>query len=304
MVGLNHEMARQLLFNNYPTDQRGSYFRQFWDVSAYVRQSGDPADPAALAELLKDIPAINTWPKNTRLGDNENRKDVVENNLVLVIRGELLKRYPNTIIFAGKAVFDVPNLNNELHLDESPGAEQSYKHPIFMASFPPDITVIGFNLTASEALGEQPDAPNGYFLASNKYPTEPRFGLEPSQTLSPVPYWSELSWANFAETGFVIAATSMGVSTPQSLPNFVGGFSASRLPSSVFRLTLASMTIPNFIPATKQPNDVSILHPGDNPANDLDSGIQWGKDSAQAAYILLRRPFRIMVHASRMMRHV
>ena len=48
MVGLNFEMARQLLWNDYPTDQRGSYFRQFWDVSAYVPQPSDPTDPAAL----------------------------------------------------------------------------------------------------------------------------------------------------------------------------------------------------------------------------------------------------------------
>ena len=33
MVGLNHEMGRQLLWYGYPTDQRGSCFRQFWDVS-------------------------------------------------------------------------------------------------------------------------------------------------------------------------------------------------------------------------------------------------------------------------------
>ena len=33
MVGLNHEFARELLWREYPTDQRGSYFRQFWDVS-------------------------------------------------------------------------------------------------------------------------------------------------------------------------------------------------------------------------------------------------------------------------------
>ena len=32
MVGLNHEFARKLLWREYPTDQRGSYFRQFWDV--------------------------------------------------------------------------------------------------------------------------------------------------------------------------------------------------------------------------------------------------------------------------------
>ena len=58
MVGLNYEMSRQLLWNGYPTDQRGSYFRQFWDVSAYVPQPGDPTNPTQLAEGLKDIPLI------------------------------------------------------------------------------------------------------------------------------------------------------------------------------------------------------------------------------------------------------
>ena len=40
MVGLNHEFARKLLWREYPTDQRGSYFRQFWDVHSYI----DPID--------------------------------------------------------------------------------------------------------------------------------------------------------------------------------------------------------------------------------------------------------------------
>ena len=35
MVGLNHEFARKLLWREYPTDQRGSYFRQFWDPGTY-----------------------------------------------------------------------------------------------------------------------------------------------------------------------------------------------------------------------------------------------------------------------------
>ncbi len=62
MVGLNSEMGSELLWFGYPTDQRGSYFRQFWDVSSYVRQPSDPTGPAQLAEQLKDIPPINTWP--------------------------------------------------------------------------------------------------------------------------------------------------------------------------------------------------------------------------------------------------
>ena len=31
MVGLNHEMGRELLWRGYPTDQRGTYFDAFWD---------------------------------------------------------------------------------------------------------------------------------------------------------------------------------------------------------------------------------------------------------------------------------
>jgi hypothetical protein len=34
MVGLNHEFARKLPWRGYPTDQRGSYFRQLWDVGS------------------------------------------------------------------------------------------------------------------------------------------------------------------------------------------------------------------------------------------------------------------------------
>jgi len=31
MVGLNTEMGRELLWRGFPTDQRGTYFRQFWE---------------------------------------------------------------------------------------------------------------------------------------------------------------------------------------------------------------------------------------------------------------------------------
>jgi hypothetical protein len=301
MVGLNHEMARQLLVNNYPTDQRGSYFRQFWDVSAYVPQPGDPADPAALAELLKDIPPIHTWPHSTSLGDNENRKGIVANNLVLIVRGELLKRYPNTIIFAGPALLDTAT--GELHLDETPGAEKAYKQPIFGASMAPDITFFGFNLTADEAVGKDPSAPHGYFFGFQQVPTEPRFGLEPVEPSSGVHYWAELSWQNFATGGLLTpAAKPAGALSPAAaapLPAFVGGFTASRLQSTMFRFALQQFTLPDFIPATTEPTGYSI-GPGTDDANTADHSVQWGRDSAQCAYILLRRPFRIMVHASRM----
>ena len=292
MVGLNHEMARQLLVNGYPTDQRGSYFRQFWDVSTYVPQPGDPTDPAALKEMLRDIPPIHTWPLPNGLGTHENRTDILVNNLVLIVRGELLHRYPNTIVFAGKAMKDPKT--GEIVLDETPGADVHYKHPIFGGTLGTDITFFGFNLTADEAKGNDPSAPLGYYFAFQQVPTEPRFGLEPSEMTAPVPYWSELAWTNFATGGGLAGG---GTTT---LPNFVGGFSAKRLTSTVLRFTQQQATLPPFLRAAATPNDVAIKA-GDNDATALDSSVTWGKDSAQNAYILLRRPFRIMAAAKRML---
>ena len=45
MVGLNHEFARKLLWREYPTDQRGSYFRQFWDVRSVINSRGAEPRP-------------------------------------------------------------------------------------------------------------------------------------------------------------------------------------------------------------------------------------------------------------------
>ena len=78
LVGLNFEMGRELLWRGYPTDQRGTYFQQFWDTAA-----------AGINRL--DIVPIHTWGQRplgvTAAGANGDA-------LVLLIRGELLRRYP------------------------------------------------------------------------------------------------------------------------------------------------------------------------------------------------------------------
>ena len=85
LVGLNAEMASELLWRKYPTDQRGTYFRQFWDSSA---EDGE-----------RDIEKISQWG-DTPLGKNARGGD----SLVLLLRGELLRRYPNSVIYAVTAV--------------------------------------------------------------------------------------------------------------------------------------------------------------------------------------------------------
>jgi hypothetical protein len=295
MTGLNHEMARQLLWNGYPTDQRGSYFRQFWDVSGYVPQPGDPANPAQLAELLKDIPPINTWPLGTPLGQNENRTDVVPDNVVLLIRGELLRRYPNTVIFAGKAKAGTGGDNGRV-LDET-----DERFPIFRGTLSPDITFFGFNLSVADARGGTVASPLGYFFVLQEQPTEPRFGLEP-EAGGTIVRWEDLSWTNFAgiemqarlSAGFGAGQGTLPSSAVSSVFASLAPTEISRyrVSSTVFAGVLDSYSLPPFLSASDLPSGVAL--DGSNPE---DSALAWGVNAAQTGAIMIRMPFRILVHA-------
>lgn len=299
MVGLNHEMARQLLWNDYPTDQRGSYFRQFWDVSAYVPQAGDPTDPDKLHELLEDIPPIHTWPKPLPLGQHPNRTDIAQNNVVLLVRGELFKRYPNAIVYAGKAKRDA---QQKRVLDES-----DERYPIFRGTLPTDITFLGFNLSLDDARGGTPQSPEGFFFVFQQQPSEPRFGLEPNEDTTPIAHWAELAWTNFAQGGGngggdqVFKLPSLGNTTRGKTI----AFSPWRLASQVFSIVSANVPLPDFLKPSLNPVRVSIPANGGDPSDPDyspdDAKNNWGVNSAQTAYILLRLPFRILIHADLML---
>jgi hypothetical protein len=64
--------------------------------------------------------------------------------------------------------------------------------PVFGGKLEPDITFVGFDLTAEEIEPEP-----GWFFVIQEQPTEPRFGLDEPDGESPTPAtWSELSWAH------------------------------------------------------------------------------------------------------------
>jgi hypothetical protein len=190
MVGLNHEMARQLLWERYPTDLRGSPFRQFWDVRSYVPEPGGPADPAALAEMLRDIKPINQWPLTNSLGENGNRPQLVPENLVLLLCNELLRRYPDALIYARQAQWDAKEHKRTLG--------QAEKWPLFRGTLNPNITFFGFDLTPGQARGGDPSQGGdpGWFFVFQQHPHERRFGLEPLAK-DPVKAWADLAWSDF-----------------------------------------------------------------------------------------------------------
>ncbi len=215
MVGLNHEMGRELLWREYPTDQRGSYFRQFWDVTGVVRP-GTGTTPAGLSEEMKDIKPIHTWLSSSLLGKHNNRDaQNDESQIVLVIRGDLLKRYPNSVIFAQKAERDS---NGELVIDLDLTTAEFTKEllfPLYRAEIVPDIKLFGFDLTARQAKGLDPSPGfpandrEGWFFVIQEVPGEPRFGMDIEfDAGSDGVTWDDLSWRSFPtpDPDFVMVA--------------------------------------------------------------------------------------------------
>jgi hypothetical protein len=154
MVGLNFEMNRELLWRSFPTDQRGTPFKFFWDWD-----DGKP-----------DITDIHTWTASNALG--RNTRGAGSGQLVLLVRGQLLRRYPNSIISAWRAEM----AGGRAVLKPNPVSPADYRRAAFFGGFPPDIGFAGFDLTREDiAQG------NGWFFVIEQQPTEPRFGFDEAQ---------------------------------------------------------------------------------------------------------------------------
>ena len=187
MVGLNHEMNRELLWREFPADLAGTPFRQFWDVRG---QRGAP-------ETLRDIPPISTWGA-TGLGTHV-RGSNAGGQLVLLVRGELLRRYPTTTIYAVRA-----NADGTL-------AASTRLAPMFRGFVAPDVVFAGFALTEEAALGTDPAGP-GWYFAFEEHPGEPRFGFDEQAETDTPQSPNDLAWPHvpLSSSGHVDVLASAG----------------------------------------------------------------------------------------------
>lgn len=283
MVGLNHEMARELLWREYPTDQQGSYFRQFWDPTPQLSTPGETAEHRR--ERLRDIPPLHHWSLTSALGSHDHREAApgsAEEELVLVIRGELLKRYPTAVIYAQRAKWgETPNGTIDIHTERelvdltepeelAPPADK-LRTPLYEAKVDPDIYFFGFDLTAEDARGDDPttvDPDAGWFFVIRERPGEPRFGLDIERT-GGLNVWNDLAWDDVAPSPATFIPVSAGA------------------PGRILTKPL-------------DPPDGEKL----DQWND-DKALHWGSDlrSSEVAYILYQAPVLVAVHAQEMLGH-
>ena len=172
MLGANHEMGRELLWQGFPTDQRGTPFQHFWQ-----RLDG-----------AKDITPIHQWSP-IALGSQPGSTVM----LVLLIRGQLLERFPTLSVYA----YPIDAQENRPGGSSPPvpaGATDPKEMdpnrmilPVMKGHLNKDITYIGFNI--------DPDQIEKFFFILQEQMTEPRFGFDdPDREGRDSASWLDVDW--------------------------------------------------------------------------------------------------------------
>ena len=287
LCGLNHEWMRELVWREYPTDQRGTSFRQFWDVQDAVqtgnesllpktqqnylaqqlgKERRDLDDHELWAERLQDILPLSEW-KDGGLGTQANiwggkRSQTgtgTPDQMVLLIRGDLIKKYPHTVVYAVEAVPGSANSARRRpalreYFDPNLDADKNLLatlpdpiFPIFSAHLPEDMFFFGFPFSEEDARTKNGQ---GYFFVLEERVSETRFGLDlaPNEPPNTVTDWKDLTWSHF-----------VGIAEDKYL---------------------------------------NSLLPRENPTINKRS---WEKSAAAIAAISLQGPFRVAIHATQML---
>ena len=176
MVGLNYEMAREMLWREFPASLTATFFSQFWD------KSDTPAAPNLAAPVsTKDIKPISDWAKPSTFGHPTHRVGAVIEPLFFVLRGDLLRKYPNTVVFMQRA----KRVLNARVPDET----VPIKMPVASARLEQDIFFLGFDISQAQAIGGGQDA--GWYVGLQERPGDIHFGLDQeTEVTSPTePHW-------------------------------------------------------------------------------------------------------------------
>ncbi|HEY7132692.1 MAG TPA: hypothetical protein VH440_10595, partial [Candidatus Limnocylindrales bacterium] len=164
-VGLSHEMGRELLWRGYPTDQRGTYFRRFFDHGHDdLSVNGQPGFIHRFAP--------------TPLGSH--LLSTLDGRIVFLIRGELIRRYPDALVAVTRQQGE--------DQQGRPTFSSAHETPLFLAPLEPNIVLAGFDLTKDEVLAADTAHDHPFWLTISEHPTGPRFGLdEPPKPGEPPP---------------------------------------------------------------------------------------------------------------------
>lgn len=262
LIGANHEMSRELLWREFPADLGATFFRRFWDHS-------DPSKD--------DIVPLDQWDATRGIDWNMlNTCGATLDATILLIRGDLLRRYPDVHIFLVKGKWDttqdkaVPVEAEALVFPQQdpvsgdwlvPVDEATALEPEFFGTLADGMNFYGFSLSSALVRGKGTESSPGWFVTFEEQALEPRFGMDLSpgaEGKAPV-NWNDLAWQHMVATR-----------------------------SAFDGLHYASL---GTVPAHW--NGIDTHGPVAAPAT-------WGRNGSHAARATFQRPFRMLIHAEKL----
>jgi hypothetical protein len=186
LVGLNQEFNRELLWREFPTDQRGTALARFWP--------SEVDNP--------DVDEIARWDVGTGLGDHDETGG--QDLLVLLVRADVLRRFPGTTVLAAKSVGGMlPNENTG-----------EWKRPTFVLGVDDQTALFAFDLTAATARADK------WLFVLREPMRGTQFGFD-ARTDVAFRTWADLRWDDVPlARGFVVPRVVDGrPPTPPELPS-------------------------------------------------------------------------------------
>jgi hypothetical protein len=228
LVGMNHTMGNELLWREFPTDQRGSYFKQFWNTSEYLNAAMIPDNP-------EDISPIAGWNSNSALGSHSPTGIDQDGKVVLLLKGELFKQYPNMPLFAQKAEWH----NGEYRKLADPNVQGNVIFPLFRIPLKDNLLGLAFHLTVDEVQGDllpngdpDPAGDAGWFFIFKERMGELKFGLdEDTGTAGAIEGTAEddLHWGQVIDSSAPTVQNHIPIGSTANLVEFVWGSNSAQM---------------------------------------------------------------------------
>lgn len=152
MVGLNHAFAGEALWREYPIPLNTTVFQHFWD-----KEEMNAEQP--------DVDPIQRWHAS-RLGDNIIGGASNKDQLVLLLRSDLFRKYPDMLVYL------LVKAETLTGMDGVFTKPQETISPIFQGELPPDIAYWGFPRKEEEVRNKN------YYIVFEETSLSLRLGLD------------------------------------------------------------------------------------------------------------------------------
>lgn len=181
LIGLNTQLQNELHWRNIPIDRSGTPLLTFWRRVDYTT-----------GERVTDIRPIDDWAPDSNIGSTDHQAvapdDLTGNNdLVIVFRTDLFRRYPKTMVYLVRTTTDPGDLNARLlqtpTLSYPVGTnrdDREFIGPNFQGNIDTDIVFFSFDISPPEL--------DQFWLILDEPPSQLRFRkYETNQQLPPNP---------------------------------------------------------------------------------------------------------------------